>query len=216
MAARRDGITDYHIRNSAADGSLSIAPEQDEYFPIYYSSKETPDSRLYGFNLLDNSGPRQQMLDTARDENRIVASSTLQVRSGIGDRRGFLVVLPVYRYGQSSNTLEDRRQNLEGFVLSIFQVGVMIDSILANVMPPLDIFLFEPDAHSNEMPVYEHSLRLRSTLAVPMSLGQLTADQHWSSDLAANGKHWKLVVPRPRGSIAHSHDRAWLIFGPAC
>jgi diguanylate cyclase (GGDEF)-like protein len=213
MAARRDGITDYHIRNSAADGSLSIAPEQDEYFPIYYSSKETPDSKLYGFNLLDNNGPRQQMLDTARDENRIVASSTLQVRSGVGDRRGFLVVLPVYRYGQPSDTLEDRRHNLEGFVLGIFQVGVMIDSILANVMPSLDIFLFEPDAHSSDMPVYEHSSRLRSTLAVPVSLGEVTAGQHWSGDLVANGKHWKLVVPRPRGSIVRSHERAWLIFG---
>jgi diguanylate cyclase (GGDEF)-like protein len=215
LSARRDGIIDYHIRNAAADGDLSVAPEQDEYFPIYYSSKEKPDSKLYGFNLLDNNGPRQQMLDTARDENRIVASRTLLLQSGAGDRRGFLVVLPIYRYGQPFDTLKDRRQNLEGFVLGIFQVGVMVDAILANVTPPLDIYFFEPDALSSDTPVYVHSSRLRSMPAVPVSLRELTAAPHWSGDLAANGRHWKLIVPRPQLSIVHSHDRAWIMFG-AC
>jgi diguanylate cyclase (GGDEF)-like protein len=215
MAAQRDGIIDYHIRNAAPDGSLSIAPEQDEYFPIYYSSKEAPDSKLYGFNLRDNNGPREQMLDTARDQDRIVASKTLLVRSGAGDRRGFLVVLPIYRHGQPFDTLEDRRQNLEGFVLGIFQIGVMVDAILANATPPLDIYFFEPNALSSNMPVYVHTSRLRSTPAVPMSLGELTAAPHWSGDLAANGRSWKLIVPRPQLSIIHSHDRAWIIFG-AC
>ena len=211
MAAERDGIIDYHIRNAAADGTLSVAPQQDEYYPIYYSSKEKPDSKLYGFNLLDNNGPRQQMLDTARDENRIVASRTLLLQSGNGDRRGFLVVLPIYRSGQPFDTLEDRRQNLEGFVLGIFQTGVMVDSILANVMPPLDIFIFGPNALLSDMPIYVHSSRLRSTPAVPVSLGTLTAAQHWAGDLTANGGHWKLIVPRPQQSIVRSHDRAWLI-----
>jgi diguanylate cyclase (GGDEF)-like protein len=213
MAARRDGIIDYHIRNAGADGNLSVAPQQDEYFPIYYSSKETPDSKLYGYNLLDNNGPRQQMLDTARDENRIVASRTLLVRSGAGDRRGFLVVLPIYRYGQPFDSLEDRRRNLEGFVLGIFQTGVMVDTILANVMPPLEIFLFEPDAVSSALPIYVHSSGLRTAQTMPVSLGELIAAPHWSGDLTANGGHWKLIVPRPQRSIVGSHDRAWLIFG---
>jgi diguanylate cyclase (GGDEF)-like protein len=213
MAARRDGIIDYHIRNAAADGSMSIAPEQNEYFPIYYSSKETPDSKLYGFDLHDNNGPRQKMLETARDENHIVASSTLLVRSGAGDRRGFLVVLPIYRYGQPFGTLDERRQNLQGFVLGIFQVGVMVDAILADAVPPLDTYFFEPNALSTDMPVHVHSSRLRSAPAVPVSLGELTAAPHWSGDLAANGRHWKLIVPRPQLSIVHSHDRAWITFG---
>jgi diguanylate cyclase (GGDEF)-like protein len=195
--------------------SLSIAPEQDEYFPIYYSSKETPDSKLYGFNLLDNNGPRQKMLETARDGNRIVASRTLLVRSGAGDRRGFLVVLPIYRFGRPFDTLNERRQNLEGFVLGIFQVGVMVDAILADTAPAVDIYFFEPDALSSDMPVHVHSSRLRSMPAGPLFLGQLTAAPHWSGDLAANGRHWKLIVPRPQLSIIHSHDRAWVIFS-AC
>ena len=213
LTARQDGISDYHIRNVAADGSLSIAPEQDEYFPIYYSSKEPPSSELYGFNLRDNNGPRQRMLDRARDENRIVASQTLLVRSGPGDRKGFLVVLPIYRYGALFETLEERRKNLEGFVLGIFQIGTMVEAILADVRPPLDIYLFEPDALPGDMPIYVHSSHLRSMPAVPMSLQALTAAPHWSGGLSASGRRWKLIVPCPRQLLIRSHDRAWLVLG---
>jgi len=212
LAAQRDGIVGYHIRDAAADGGQVIAADQDEYFPIYYSSKEALDSTLYGFNLRDNNGPRQQMLDAARDENRIVASRTLELRSGLGNRQGFLAVLPVYRYGQPSATEEDRRRNLKGYVLGVFQTGMMVDTILANGTPPLDVFLFEPGA-GDGLPVYVHVPRLRPKPTSPASLADLTARPHWTGDLSAGGKHWTLVVPRPEGSIAHSYDRAWLILG---
>jgi diguanylate cyclase (GGDEF)-like protein len=215
LAARQDGITDYHIRNAAPDGSLAIAPQQDEYFPIYYSSKEPFDSKLYGYNLLDHNGPRQRMIDTARDENRIVASQTLLVRSGPGDRTGFLVVLPIYRYGRPLGTLEERRQNLKGLVIGLFQVGAMVEAILADVTPPLDVYLFEPNALPSDMPIYVHSSRLRSMPATPLSLQALTAAPHWSGGLSANGRQWKLIMPRPQRLLLRSHDRAWLVLG-AC
>jgi diguanylate cyclase (GGDEF)-like protein len=46
-----------------------------------------------------------------------------------------------------------------------------------------------------------------------VSLGELTAAPHWSGDLATNGRHWKLIAPRPQLSIGRSHDRAWIVFG---
>ncbi len=190
-----------------------IAPEQDEYFPIYYSSKAKPDSKFYGFNLATTCTSAANARRGADEIACRVSDVLFDLAPVIG--RGFLVVLPIYRHGQPFDTLEDRRQNLEGFVLGIFQVGVMVDSILANVMPPLDIYFFEPDALSSDTPVYVHSSRLRSTPAVPVSLGELTAAPHWSGDLAANGRHWKLLVPRPQLSIVRSHDRAWIVFG-AC
>jgi len=46
-----------------------------------------------------------------------------------------------------------------------------------------------------------------------VSLGELTAAPNWHGDLSANGKHWKLVVPRPQRWSLHGSDRAWLVFG---
>ena len=170
---------------------------------------------MYGYDLLDHNGPRQRMIDTARDENRIVASQTLLVQSGPGDRTGFLVVLPIYRYGRPLGTLKERRQNLKGLIIGLFQVGAMVEAILVDVTPPLDIYLFEPDALPSDMPIYVHSSRLQSIPAAPLSLQALTAAPHWSGGLSANERQWKLVMPHPQRLLLRSHDRAWLVFG-AC
>jgi CHASE domain len=50
-AATRDGLTDYHIRAIARDGSLPISPERNEYFPKYYST-EVRSSPVYGLDHL--------------------------------------------------------------------------------------------------------------------------------------------------------------------
>lgn len=47
LAAARDGLPDYHIRTIASDGSSSLSPERDEYFPKFYST-ETMTSAVYG------------------------------------------------------------------------------------------------------------------------------------------------------------------------
>jgi CHASE1-domain containing sensor protein len=57
----------------------------------------------------------------------------LVVRSGSGDRTGFLVVRPVYRNDKSSDTLESRRENLEGFVLEpIREVWIHDEAVAAS------------------------------------------------------------------------------------
>ena len=132
LEAARDGLSDYGIKSVAADGSLSPAEEASEYFPIFYSSREIPDSSVYGIDLNDG-GIRQRPLERARDEDRAAASPNFVLRRGEGDRNGFFVVLPVYRPGLPHDTVEDRRRNLVGFAHGVFQTGVMIESILTTM-----------------------------------------------------------------------------------
>ncbi len=214
LEAKRDGITDYHIRDVGPDGTLVVAPERDEYLPIYYSTKEKPGSKLYGFDLHDG-GLRQRMFEAARDSGQIVASREFMLRSGDGDRRGFVVALPVYLRERPTATVEDRRSNIEGYVLGVFQIGQMVDTILANLAPPLDIYLFERNAAPNDMPVYVRSAGLASAPDTPRSFAAATAGPYWSGDVGISDKHWKLIAPVPRQLIIRSHERAWLILA-AC
>jgi diguanylate cyclase (GGDEF)-like protein len=211
LAARDDGVLDYQIREVGPNNTLVVAPERDEYLPIYYSTKETPTSKLYGFDLHDG-GIRQRTFETARDENRIAASPGFMLRSGEGDRYGFVAALPIYLRGYPANTLEERRQNIQGYVLGVYQIGQMIDTILKPVTSQLDIFLFETNVGKNDMPVYVRSPRLRDTPPVPQSYAALTAGPHWASEVSTSGKRWKIAAPAPEQVILNSHNRAWLIF----
>jgi CHASE1-domain containing sensor protein len=139
LAAANDGLADYHIRIIAADGSLAVSPEREEYFPKFYST-EPRASPIYGLDLKDG-GVREQTITRIRDGNVLSTSPPLLLRIGEGDRRGFWAGVPVYARGLPHETLEDRRRNLLGIVQGVFQIGVMIDTILAGVKTPVRLSL---------------------------------------------------------------------------
>jgi diguanylate cyclase (GGDEF)-like protein len=211
LAARADGIVDYQIHDVGPNDTSIVTPERDEYLPIYYSTKEKENSKLYGFNLRDG-GLRQRTFERARDEKRIVASPGFLLRSGQGDRHGFIAALPIYLRGYPSDTLEERRRNIEGYVLGIYQIGQMVDTILANVTSSIDISLFETNAGANDKPVYVRSGRAGQKPAAAKSFAALQSGPHWTSDVSTSGKHWTIVAPAPERLIANSHMRAWQIF----
>jgi CHASE1-domain containing sensor protein len=152
LAGVGDGIPDYRIKSVGPDGPMSPAPEQDEYFPVYYSN-EPLTAKIYGLNLKDG-GVRQQPLDRARDGNLPAATSNFHLQSGAGDRNGFFVALPVYQPDVPHDTLDERRRNLVGFVQGVFQFNVMVDAILADVKSPLSILLFDAVAGPDDLPVH--------------------------------------------------------------
>jgi diguanylate cyclase (GGDEF)-like protein len=206
-AGLRDGIPDYHIKSVGPDGRMSPAPEQDEYFPLFYSN-EPLTAPIYGINVKDG-GVRQRPLERARDSNYPAATGSFRLQTGAGDRNGFFAVLPVYRRDLPHDTLDERRSNLVGFVQGVFQFNIMIDAILGSVESPLSIVLFDASAGLDDRPVYA---RLEAAAqARPMSRSRAMAEPGWTGDIAVGDRHWQLVVlPAGAASLA-LHDRAWIV-----
>ena len=140
LAANRDGFTDYHIRATAADGSLVVSPERDEYFPKYYSTEATT-SPVYGIDLSDGA-QQKDTVDHIRDADVLSATAPLLLHTGEGDRRGFWAGVPIYASGLPHETVEERRRNVLGIVQGVFQIQVMFDTILGNIKSPVRLYLF--------------------------------------------------------------------------
>ncbi len=212
-AATRDGLTDYHIRAIARDGSLPISPERDEYFPKYYST-EARSSPVYGLDLNDGEA-RERVVNHIRDGNVLSTSPPLLLHIGQGDRRGFWAGVPVYARGLPNETMEDRRRNLLGIVQGVFQIGVMIDGIFAGVKTPVDLYLFPPNAALDDLPVYFTS-RLGTGSIVARSQATFAAGLHRTFPLNFGDVQWKMVVASgPTGLMSSGHERSSivLIFG---
>jgi CHASE1-domain containing sensor protein len=195
LAAVRDGIAGYHIRSATADGNLVTSAERNEYFPVYYASEKERSDSIYGLDLGDE-GLREEALSRARDGDRLVASELfVLLRAGTGDRRGFFVLLPVYKPGPPHDTVEERRRNLAGFVKAVFQTSVMIDTILRDVKTPsLDLYVFAAESGSGGLPIHTHpsSLRIRSIQSKPLDI--LTAGPHWLGALEVADRKWTLIT----------------------
>ena len=96
QAAQQAADEDYRIRSVSEDGTLGPAPAAAEYFPVYYTTEKISTRLVRGLNLADG-GIRQQPLERARDGGMLAASREFTLQSGIGNRIGFFVLLPVYK-----------------------------------------------------------------------------------------------------------------------
>jgi diguanylate cyclase len=136
-----------------------------------------------------------------------------------GKEGGFLFSLPVYKRGPVPISIEDRRQNLAGFVHGSLVIGKMFETIITTNKTPegLDSYFFLPDAGSAALPIYVYGSGLRSTALQLANRGSLAAGSHLSQNITADGQLWLTMemVPMPGGPLIADHDRAWivLIFG---
>jgi diguanylate cyclase (GGDEF)-like protein len=210
-----DGIPGYHIKavGLGPDGSLAPSPEQDQYFPIFYSTEKPKTSPVFGIDLASEP-KRRETLERAWRNNRPATFADFTLHSGAGNRLGFIVMLPIYRQDLPSDTEEERKRNLIGLIQGAFQTSVMIETILAAAPKPegLDLFLFSASADPTASPVYVYASRLRAAPPQPATQAVLMAGTHWSGELRAGDGRWTLVaVPAPNGKFGIGHDRAWII-----
>ncbi len=125
-AAINDGIPSYHFK-SLTNGAVSAAPENGFYFPIYFST-ERKTSTVYGMDY--STDPiRWATLERARDTDTVAVVPTRLFKSDNVGAHGVLVVVPVYVKGTSRTTVADRRRNLTGFVVGMFDLGQLLQSI---------------------------------------------------------------------------------------
>jgi diguanylate cyclase (GGDEF)-like protein/PAS domain S-box-containing protein len=206
LAAHRDGLLDYHIRAIGPDGSLPVSPDRDEYFPKFYST-EARTSPAYGLDN-DDGGARGQALAHIRDTNVLSISPPLLLHIGNGDRRGFWAALPVYARGLPHETVDERRQNLLGFVQGVFQIGVMIDGVFARITSPARLYLFAANAALNDPPIYFTSYLGTETIQA-RSQAELAAGPHLSFPLNFGDVRWTMVVtPAHADLISQKHGRS--------
>jgi diguanylate cyclase (GGDEF)-like protein len=214
LAARRDGLRDYRIKAAGPDGGYAPVADLSEHFPVLYSSREPPDSPVYGLDLNDG-GVRQQTLERARDSGGFATSPTFTLRSGSGERNGFFVALPVYRHGERSDTLEERRRNLVGFVQGVFQTGALVDTILANTATPaigMDLYLFAASNGHQVLTIYRRVARLAGATPVEPTLAEVTAGPHWSDEIEVGDARWTLVaVPIAGGPGTAGRLGSWIV-----
>jgi diguanylate cyclase (GGDEF)-like protein len=213
-AGVREGLPGYHIKSVASDGSLAPSPDRSEYFPVFYTTTGARDSRVYGLDLNDG-GLRQQTLEHARDSERMAVSPNFTLQSGTGDRNGFFVAAPVYRAGLPHETVQERNDNLLGFVQAVFQTSVLFETIINTTTKDagLDLYFFPADSSRDQSTaLYFHGSRVRAVPIGPQPRPALAAGPHWSGVLSVGDANWTFIaVPIPGGPAVADYARGWVV-----
>ena len=210
-AAVNDGIAGYQIRSLAPDGGLSPAPESKFYFPVYFST-ESKTSTVYGLDY-STEPIRWATLERARDNDAVATLPTKLVYDPKGGTPGVLVSVPVYAKGTSRTTVPDRRRNLTGFVVGIFDLAQLLQSIRTATAASSAITI---NAYPPEMgpggPQYRSIPDYSSAPQTPRSMQDFATRTHWSGALRIGDATWQVqAIPTAGGRLIARYDRALIV-----
>jgi diguanylate cyclase (GGDEF)-like protein len=210
-AAIGDGIVGYQIKSLLPDGSVKPAPQNDEYLPIVYST-EPKTSTVYGIDYWSDP-VRREALERARDNDVAVAVTTKIWHHPNAGSRGVLVCVPVYVKGTSRTTVKDRRRNLSGFVVGVFELPQLLQSVIAATAAStaIDISVYAPQAGGTageDQAVPDYSSAPPTS---PPTLASAAGSQ-WSGALVIGDANWRvLATPAAGGRLSTRYDRAFVV-----
>ena len=207
-AAVNDGVPGYRIK-SLADGTVSVAPERDLHFPVFFSS-EAKTSLVYGLDY-STDPTRWASLERARDNDAVAVVPTRLFHDVKGGTHGVLISVPVYVKGTSRTTIADRRRNLAGFVIGMFDLPELLQSIRAAAAASSAIVInaYPPNSKKNvglqHQPVPDYS----STLPTAQMKRAFAKGPRWSGTLKIGDANWQVqAIPAAGGRLTARYDRA--------
>ncbi len=115
--------------NEMIDGRLVPARPKSRYLVVDYIEPMTTQRTAFGLDVSSNpliSATMQRAVDSGEPQS----SRLVELAQGSGDRRGFLVIMPVYRFGANVSTVAARRAAWIGDTAAVFSISTLIERIL--------------------------------------------------------------------------------------
>jgi len=189
-----------------AGGRRVKAETRPEYFPITYPEPMTGNESVVGFDALSDA-TRRAAMERARDAGELVMTSRLRLLQGPANQFGVQAFVPIYRRGTAHNTLSARRDKLQGFVVTVFRVGDLVELSLVGFKPALmNVWLTDESAAPEERVLYQHQPRPNSQrealIRFPFA---------WTTTFDVGGRLWSFQAsPTHQFFVLH---RTWLPWG---
>ncbi len=154
--ARAQGFTDYHIRpwppEAASQGGEPANPLPDS-LPIYFAEPHGRHAGKQGIDLATApvlAGELARALETRRPEqmSRVVVIKPMPWGDDQRDYTAILVFRPMYDNTSPSDSDEERRAKLVGYLAAAIRVDAMLEGALYVYAPEIHVAMFD-DAAGN-------------------------------------------------------------------
>jgi diguanylate cyclase (GGDEF)-like protein len=211
-AAVNDGVAGYQIKSVVVNGGFSPAPQSKEYFPVFFST-EPKTSSVYGLDY--STDPiRWATLEHARDNDAVAVmpiNLTYNLKNGT---HGVLVSVPVYVKGTSRTAVADRRRNLAGYVVGIFDLAHLLLSIRTATAASSDVAIdaYPPDLGRSAGPEHRSVPDYSSAPQTSQSRQAFSTGPLWSGALRIGDATWRVqAIPAAGGRLTARYDRALIV-----
>lgn len=145
---RREGFPEYSIRPNGV---------RDVYSTVLYIEPFSG-SNLHAIGFDNFADPvRRSAMEKVRDTGQCNISPKVRLAQETNEKgqAEFLMWLPVYKNGSSQNTIEERRENLTGWVAATFRMEELMNSIFDRKNRQLDIEIYDGNDISEQSLMYD-------------------------------------------------------------
>jgi len=159
-AAKAEGLASFEIFERNTQGNKVRAAGRDEYFPVYYVEPYKNNESVLGFDL-GSEVVWREALSRCGDDGGVVAVSLRGLGWGKNDEYVLLVLEPIYQNGVSTDSVEQRRENIKGFGLEVFGIGDVLEDALGKLQPRgVDIYVYDVTEPERKELLCFHASRL--------------------------------------------------------
>lgn len=145
------------------NGDWTPAMARQEYYPSFFLISKSSDRWAIGFDW--GTVPLvTQTMEYVRDNGQPALIGPLGIPALMDDdaQGHFVVVAPIYKHAEQPGTVEQRRQDLEGFVMTVGKTrgATTLPELLP--LPPLDTYIVEE--RPGESPGALHSMQTEQSI----------------------------------------------------
>lgn len=179
---RAQGFPNYVIYPAAGDREFSTSI-------IYLEPFSGRNLRAFGFDMYSNP-TRREAMDSARDSGEPAISGKVTLVQEVGQdvQAGFLMYLPVYRPGTLNRTVEERRDNLMGWVYAPFRMRDLMMNFNAGQYVDIDVAIYDGLEADDASLLYEgrqHALARKNASSFVQTQSIQIANRGWTVIAAA-------------------------------
>ncbi len=160
--------------------------DREEYHSIIYvSPHDERNKKAFGLDMTFEQNRRNAMID-ARDSGETSITNKIILVQEIDDdiQNGFLMMMPVYKNGSPTGTVEERSNNLQGFVYAAFRMNDLMDGIQDFENSQITFDIYDGQINQDSL-LYSESLSNAKEHEYEYELEK-------ESSLFIGGKEWKL------------------------
>jgi len=183
---RKEGFPDYAVKP---------AGDREVYTSIIYLEPFSGRNlRAFGYDMFSDSIRRKAMEISCDLDIAVLTDKVILVQeTNEAQQAGTLMYVPVYRNGMPTETTEQRRAAIKGWVYSPFRMNDLIDGILEH-------WFVGVQGHNIDIQIYDKDLISAEALLYDSSKAETIPDATGMNLLLPfdfNGKHWTLKFFQP-------------------
>ena len=179
---RAEGFPEYRVR---PEGQRPLYATT-----LYLEPLDTLNQRALGYDMYTEP-VRREAMERARDSGKAAVSGTVTLAqsSSLAPQKGFVIYLPVYRRDMPTDTIEQRRAALYGFVFGPIRVPELMGNMFDAHMSGISVELYDSRAPEPARQFY-HS----DHPAGPYVDDAAAIAFHQSASFSVGGRAWSVIM----------------------